>query len=281
MGDRYCSNYAPEQPIDLWASQGFQIQWQRPKTSLSPMVVWLWNMQPPNERLPHQINLIPNGCFYLIFYQDEGAIQSRLIRPHSTVEWRLIPSHVETLGVTLRVEWAYSLLGIPLNFLPVPSLNLREIWPHAISNLEAQLFAIDGFAARAQILQHFLDQQFDRGRIAPIPIFQVCRELLCATQPAPFSEILRSTGYSTRYLRQLFQEHIGMSPKKLARIYRFQQLLQSTDLYQLDSANLALEYGYYDQSHFNREFKQLVGLPPSQSFPQTRSVSRYPEHILT
>jgi len=68
-------------------------------------------------------------------------------------------------------------------------------------------------------------------------------------------------GVSSRQLRRLAKEHLGMMPKDFARVCRFQHVLKA--LYTPQPHNAWLEH-YYDQPHFIREFKRLSGLTPSQ-----------------
>ncbi len=74
-----------------------------------------------------------------------------------------------------------------------------------------------------------------------------------------------NTGISPRQLRRLFQTHIGDSPKAFAKVVRFQNLLKSKPSTQsLKHNKIYYDLGYYDQSHFIKEFKHLYGLTPSE-----------------
>jgi methylphosphotriester-DNA--protein-cysteine methyltransferase len=78
-------------------------------------------------------------------------------------------------------------------------------------------------------------------------------------------ELAVDTGYSKRYLDMLFKEHIGLSPKSLASILRFQNIYQL--LAQDDAAaflNQDLFAYYYDQAHFIKEFKRFTGYTPQK-----------------
>lgn len=68
-------------------------------------------------------------------------------------------------------------------------------------------------------------------------------------------------------------DNVGLSPKELARIYRFNYFVR-IGLRQNDKnlAELALESGYYDQSHLNRDFKSITGITPSSFFRHASSV---------
>ena len=76
--------------------------------------------------------------------------------------------------------------------------------------------------------------------------------------------LARHIGLTRRHLERRFQTLVGISPKRLARIARFQHALQI--LHGLDAAQrgtlTAIECGYADQAHFVREFRQLAGCAP-------------------
>ncbi len=77
------------------------------------------------------------------------------------------------------------------------------------------------------------------------------------------SELARACGLSSRRLRELFTHEIGLPPKRLARIGRFRRALERIARGSAgDLAGIALDCGYYDQPHLNREFRTLTGLSP-------------------
>jgi AraC-like DNA-binding protein len=76
-------------------------------------------------------------------------------------------------------------------------------------------------------------------------------------------ELAKQTGYSKRYLDMLFKEHVGVSPKSLARILRFQYFYQSWTQENTPAVSTDTVYSYYyDQSHFIKEFKRFSGYTP-------------------
>lgn len=68
---------------------------------------------------------------------------------------------------------------------------------------------------------------------------------------------------SPRYLQKLFKLYVGLTPKQLFRLIRFQSCFQYLQTQQASFAELAVQCGYYDQSHFNHEFKIFSGSTPS------------------
>src|SRR5260370_12882592 len=76
-------------------------------------------------------------------------------------------------------------------------------------------------------------------------------------------ELAVHIGYTKRYLDRLFKEHVGVSPKSLASIMRFQRCYQLwTQQTSPTSLRNSLQAYYYDQSHFIKEFKRFTGFTP-------------------
>lgn len=72
---------------------------------------------------------------------------------------------------------------------------------------------------------------------------------------------------SRRWLEKQFAVQVGISPKELARITRFNALLTRVETTPSVSwTELIEKYGYYDQSHLNRDFHEFTGLSPTQYF---------------
>jgi len=55
-----------------------------------------------------------------------------------------------------------------------------------------------------------------------------------------------------------------LSPKEYARIRRFQAALRQLGASAAGGADIAAEVGYFDQSHFVREFRSFAGMTPTQ-----------------
>jgi methylphosphotriester-DNA--protein-cysteine methyltransferase len=89
------------------------------------------------------------------------------------------------------------------------------------------------------------------------------RTLESADGRITIQDLAQKTGYSRRYLSLVFKQHVGLSPKVLAGIFRFQKFYkrwaegQSFDLLKDD-----LYEHYYDQAHFSKEFTKMTGHAP-------------------
>jgi transcriptional regulator GlxA family with amidase domain len=64
-------------------------------------------------------------------------------------------------------------------------------------------------------------------------------------------------------MQRLFLRQVGVSPKLLCRIVRFQRIFAAWRADPSSLARVALECGYFDQSHLVRDFHDFAGAPPA------------------
>jgi AraC-like DNA-binding protein len=77
--------------------------------------------------------------------------------------------------------------------------------------------------------------------------------------------IVDETGYSHRRFIELFRRTVGLPPRLFTRVLRFQRALKSiAGKSRVSWIDLALEAGYSDQAHFNREFREFSGVSPTE-----------------
>ena len=81
---------------------------------------------------------------------------------------------------------------------------------------------------------------------------------------------------ATRFIAR-FEQHVGLTPKRFARVLRFHALVRSVAVARpVDWALTAVEAGYADQSHLIHEFRHLAGMTPTAYVPLE---SGQPEHV--
>jgi AraC-like DNA-binding protein len=84
---------------------------------------------------------------------------------------------------------------------------------------------------------------------------------------APVADICKQTGCSERQLERMFRKYVGLSPKLYSRIIRFAHIFQvAQGRKEMNGSELGIASGYYDQSHFIKNFKAFAGEEPSGYF---------------
>jgi len=78
------------------------------------------------------------------------------------------------------------------------------------------------------------------------------------------AHVAKSSGMSPRLFSDLFREHVGMSPKRYARLQRFRAVVEGVHRNEtVEWTRVAADCGFYDQPHLVREFRDFSGMTPS------------------
>jgi AraC-like DNA-binding protein len=77
-------------------------------------------------------------------------------------------------------------------------------------------------------------------------------------------QVVADVGLGRRGLQRLFREYVGVSPKWVIQRYRLFEAAERLTAGDADGTRVAHELGYFDQAHFIRDFKAMVGRSPRE-----------------
>ena len=151
----------------------------------------------------------------------------------------------------------------PLHELFGTTVALDELLPAGeVDRIHARVSQAASDRERVAALQAFL-----LARLRPAPpdplVMAAVRALQDARGGLPIRALARRLGTSQDPLEKRFRRAVGATPKQLATLLR---LRHAIDRYRPDLplARLAADAGYFDQSHFNREFRAVTGAAPGR-----------------
>lgn len=164
--------------------------------------------------------------------------------------------------VDLTPLGAYTLLGLPLVEIADHVVHLDDLPGWDAVALADRLRAMPNWADRFAHVDAVL---LRRSAVGPTAAPEVarCWDLLAASAGRiAITRLADETGWSRRHLGERFRHTLGLPPKTVARVLRFRHALALLDGPARHRADIAIEAGYYDQAHFNRDFKALAGITP-------------------
>jgi AraC-like DNA-binding protein len=176
------------------------------------------------------------------------------------------PARVRLVGVHFK-PWGLS------PFIDMPASELRDrwvpvdaVWQRSADRIRNQI----GDIATAAETLHAVEREL-RARLADTPsrgldlVQHTAGRLETLHGAVPVGALADAAGVSGNHLAAQFKSHVGVTPKRVARIYRFARLILSVDARRpVDWPDLAHAAGYFDQAHFIREFKDFTGLTPTE-----------------
>lgn len=160
---------------------------------------------------------------------------------------------------------------------PIAAFNDEVTDLHDITSTEGRLLYdrllyTASLPARITLLEAFLLSRLQRFqlKLAKLNMMDhIIRRLNPDDLPDRINTIAGRYGISSRYLQKLFLAHSGLTPNLFGKIARFQKSLQLVTQKQLPLTTIAYQCGYYDQSHFIKDFKTFTGIAPSHFRPES------------
>jgi AraC-like DNA-binding protein len=207
---------------------------------------------------------MPDGCVDIVLTfgppSASALVAGAMTRP--LVVHDLSPSSY--LGVRFRPGVAGVLFGLPASQLTNERPLLSDVWAGSDALTEALALAGDTFG-RVRVLSAAIARRLLAAPAGPPAVVTTAAERLAATRgKVAIRALAAELGVTRQHLARLFAAHVGLSPKMLARIIRARGVVdRARGASDVDWSSLALEAGYYDQSHLIGELKELTGLAPT------------------
>ncbi len=168
----------------------------------------------------------------------------------------------ECIQIDFTPLGACAFLGMPLSELANRLAPVDEVLGPAISRLRDELGATDDWSVRFALVERFL---LARCTHAPSSLVTAAwRRIVQAGPCLRVDQLAADLEVSRKHLSRRFQHEIGLRPKTVARILRFQRSLAMARSSGLPPnwADIAAANGYADQAHMTRDFRSLAGAPP-------------------
>lgn len=175
----------------------------------------------------------------------------------------------QTTGATWAVQvdltpiGALRILGFPLGELANLVVPTNDLLGAGIDELEQRLYHANSWDERFDLMDRFLLRRLANNVREPSALTWAWHQLRASHGGAAIAELAAELQWSRKRLIGMFENQLGVSPKLLARMLRFQRLL-TLDARSANAswAQLAREAGYFDQAHLIREFRDFAGITP-------------------
>lgn len=168
-----------------------------------------------------------------------------------------------TIGIELTPKGLYHLFKLSMHELTNRMVSFEEVFGPPGARLQKRVGDAEDPKVKIALLQTALTHLLQQNE-KEYALLDHTLDLLAQTHGMMrVQELATHLGYTKRYLDRLFQEHVGVSPKSLASILRFQEVYQGWMQHQSPPffRDQWPAY-YYDQSHFIKEFKRFTGFTP-------------------
>lgn len=243
-------------PVGAVTHGGAVMRRLQPCARLSPYVVTYFTQRVP-EGASATVRTLPEGCADLLFDLEHGRAWLNGPRLTARVFSHSGPAHF--IGVQLSPGAAHLLSTIPSRRMVEGEQRLEHFGGLDVAALTYQLHS----ARPNEVLDAILLEQF-RERAIDARVSAAMTRILTQQGAEPIARTATVVATSERNLTRLFHQWIGIAPKAIARMVRFQYVLERLASGKAPRwAALAAELGYADQAHLIRDFVAFAGHSPT------------------
>ncbi len=231
---------------------------------------------------PHLAETLPHPSVHWITEGRRSAIQGVPTGLFS----RVLTGRGRVFGVKFRPGGFYPFLGTPVSAFTDDSLSLGSVFGRegraigkALGALHAEALGVrdrqpgdkpEGDQSNIDERMMDLVERFLLARLPePDPQLRIITEMVAAIVGGPdvtkVEAVAGRFGMSQRSLQRLFRQYVGVSPKWMIQRYRLHEAVERVAAgHRVSWSRLALDLGYFDQTHFIKDFKALVGKSPAE-----------------
>jgi AraC-like DNA-binding protein len=266
----------------------------KPGVPLSDFVGHLWLYEGYSSAYVHE-RIFPTGAFELVFslrsdelriYNDSESVPcsrysgALISGPYDAFFVTERTEEASAMGVHFRPGGAFPFLGLSAHEFANTHLDLATIWGRDAEELRERLVAADSPESRFRLLEHLLLSRLNRPLAHHPAVSLALKSLHSDHSRGLVRKLAREAELSDRRFINVFRYEVGLNPKLFNRIARFYGVLaklhRSSDP---DWDQLALEHGYFDQSHLIHDFLEFSGISPAGYLRRLKSLHEKGLHV--
>lgn len=251
-----------------------------PSVPLRPFIHHFWVMRA--DAFPHEMSVMPRGCSKWIFHrmepfvvngvEERGNIATVCGQYHTAA--RISASHPISLIFVVFQPYAMKMVmgGMPCSLFYANNVDMDSLGMAEFKDLKRRVTEATDDDGAIALIEDFVVRQLSRSPdSAHLPRLQhVSRAIEEHPMLSP-AELADMACLSERQFRRVFEDHVGMSPKRMLKVTRFLRAARSIqNLRGHDFTDIVYGMGYTDHSHFNKDFREFAGMSPTEYLQHVR-----------
>ncbi|MBB5959682.1 AraC-like DNA-binding protein [Saccharothrix tamanrassetensis] len=238
-------------------------------------LLWLHESAGPGQgaelRLPTgTVELVVNLAADSFWMSDDAGVRRRhsgtlVAGPYRRAYVLEATQQTHVIGAVFRPGRARALVDVPLHELSDRHVALEDLWGLGATRVREQVLAAPGATGKLRVLEAALSDRLTGSGQAAHPLVAAATGWLSRMPERPgVGELGDRLGLTSRRVQQVFRAEVGLSPKGYQRLQRFRSVLDGIDrVDRVGWSAFAVERGYYDQAHLDRDFHAHSGLSPT------------------
>jgi AraC-like DNA-binding protein len=261
-----------------------------PSKALAPFINCFWVLEDDYSETVHDISF-PDGCAEIVFSptmdvlrsddgvtfrkQPPGELIGQLTKPYLL---RVTGRKGTTFGIRFYPHTFALCTSTPVTHYNDITLSADDVLYKGITDFAFECIGTRKYIQLIEKIENFLLSKISKQKLSAS--YQLAnsavKHIIQQKGVVDMDKLISNCNISARYLQAAFSENVGYSPKFLARIIRFQHALSCINSKTKKSlTSISYEAGYFDQSHFIRDFKTFTGFLPSEYSYENHPVNKF------
>ncbi|MGI8687330.1 MAG: AraC family transcriptional regulator [Thermomicrobiales bacterium] len=210
---------------------------------------------------PYRSETLPHPCIHLVIEKERSRIFGATTGKFSY----LLEGKGQVFGIKFRPGAFYPFVKSPVSQFTDASINLRDAFGMDGNALEAAILAQEDGKKMIALAENFLRARLPERDENVAVITRIVDRIIADRTITRVDDIVCRLNLNKRTLQRIFRQYVGVSPKWVIKQYRLHEAAERlADGGGVDGSNLALDLGYFDQAHFIKDFKAIVGRAPAE-----------------
>ena len=205
--------------------------------------------------------VLSHPCVHLVF--EPG--QSGIFGANTGKFTRQLEGQGRVFSIKFRPGAFYPFVKEPVSQFTNTSCGFEEVFDEAGRALEEAMLACDDETRMIEIAEHFLRERRPEQDAHIETINQIVDYIIAYPEITRVDNIVEHFHLNKRTLQRLFSQYVGVSPKWVIKRYRLHEAAErAASSEHMDWSSLAQDLEYFDQAHFIKDFKAIVGKTPAE-----------------
>ena len=175
---------------------------------------------------------------------------------------------VQLIGIRFHPGGTAPFFRLPMHELTNQVVELGSVARTLESKLGAPTTGIRALADKVLALEKILTKLLYESK-TDFRILRIASKIVERAGMISIDDLADESRLSSRQLERRFLNDVGLGPKLLSRILRFQQVFRAVDADLTSWPTVALDCGYYDQAHLIKDFRQFAQQTPAVLFSES------------
>ncbi|WP_291726112.1 helix-turn-helix domain-containing protein [Bernardetia sp.] len=225
--------------------------------------------------------VIDDGCYDFIFFNEKqtalefGKNKKKLPIDYDTFTISLseppykLKFDNSITFFTIKVQPWFNASFFPLNKFHKQEgiINLESLYGKEVTKLHQELFSSNDFEEQKKLALNFVEKNKPIFTEEIRLVKSVCEKIYEKKGITSVQELAQQFELSRQTINKIFKNEVTYTLKKFIVIVRIMEVIKhKVRHHNLSFTELSYEFGYFDQAHFNNDFKRICGVSPSAFF---------------